>query len=54
MVALLTAFQASYMDRCGAEAGHLVIFDRGSGRWQDKLFYRRSSYANAEVHVWGM
>jgi hypothetical protein len=41
------------MDRCGAEAGHLVIFDRGPGRWQDKLFQRRSLHASAEIHVWG-
>ena len=36
---------AAYLDRCGAEAGHLVIFDRGPGRWQDKLFHRRSLHA---------
>ena len=29
------------MDRCGAEASHLAIFDRRPGRWQDKLFHRR-------------
>ena len=47
-----------YMDWCGAEAGHLVIFDRGPGRWEDKLFHRLSSPGNAdggaELHVWGM
>ena len=30
-----------HMDRCGAEASHLAIFDRRPGRWQDKLFHRR-------------
>ena len=23
---------AGYMDRCGAEAGHLVVFDRGRNK----------------------
>ena len=45
---------AAYMDRCGAEAGHLVIFDRGDGRWEDKVFCRRASYGETEIHVWGM
>ena len=31
---------AGYMDRCGAEAGHLVIFDRENGWWEDRLFRR--------------
>ena len=26
------AADPGYMDRCGAEAGHLVIFDRENGR----------------------
>ena len=45
---------ADYMDRCGAEAGHLVVFDRGAGAWSDKLFSRRAAAGGAEVHVWGM
>ena len=45
---------AAYMDRCVAEAGHLVIFDRGEGRWEDKVFHRREPAGSAEVHVWGM
>jgi hypothetical protein len=44
----------AYMDRCGAGAGHLVIFDRGAGRWEEKVFQRRDSYGKTEVHVWGM
>ena len=32
---------AEYMDRCAAQAGHLIIFDRGAGkRWEDKIFRR--------------
>ena len=35
---------AAYMDRCVAEAGHLVIFDRDEGRsWKEKVFCRRES-----------
>ena len=47
---------ADYMDRCEAEAGHLVIFDRREGRrWEDKLFHsRRVSKGGVEIEVWGM
>ena len=57
---LLAAFQAffrehSYLDRCGGEAGHLVIFDRAEGRrWADKLFHRHESAAGFPIEVWGM
>ena len=47
---------AGYMDRCAAEAGHLVIFDRRAGRrWDDKVFHcRRSSSSGVAIEVWGM
>ena len=46
---------AGYMDRCGAEAGHLVMFDRDEARsWDEKVFCRRESAEGAEVLVWGM
>ena len=45
---------AAYMDRSAAEAGHLVIFDRGEGKWEDKVFHRRESSGGADIHVWGM
>ena len=45
---------AACMDRCGAEAGHLVIFDRGDGTWADKVFQRRESAGAARIDVWGM
>ncbi len=46
----------AYMDRCGAEAGHLVVFDRREGRsWDEKLFrLRRKSAKGDEIEVWGM
>ena len=46
---------AGYMDRCAAEAGHLVIFDRDEARsWDEKVFCRRESEGTSEVLVWGM
>ena len=46
---------AGYMDRCAAEAGHLVIFDRDEARsWEEKVFCRRESVGGTEVLVWGM
>ena len=47
---------AGYMDRCAAEAGHLVVFDRDEGRsWDEKVFHhRRRSAGGADIHVWGM
>ena len=46
---------AGYMDRCAAEAGHLVVFDRDEGRsWDEKVFCRRESARGVEVMVWGM
>ena len=44
-----------YMDRCGAEAGHLIVFDRTPDRpWADKIFRRALSEAGVPVTVWGM
>ena len=44
-----------YMDRCGAEAGHLIVFDRTPDRpWADKIFRRASAGAGVPVTVWGM
>ena len=47
---------ASYMDRCDAEAGHLVVFDRREGRrWEDKVFHdRRTLSSGIEIDIWGM
>ena len=44
-----------YMDRCAAEAGHLVIFDRARGKsWEQKVFRREASAGAGSVTVWGM
>ncbi len=49
---------AAYMDRCGSEAGHLVLFDRSEDKpWEDKLF-RRERFPESDpgrtITVWGM
>ncbi|MBC8264158.1 MAG: ATP-binding protein [Anaerolineales bacterium] len=45
----------AYMDRCDAEAGHLVIFDRAPNKsWDEKIFTRRESHEGVEIKVWGM
>ncbi len=44
-----------YLDRCGAEAGHLIVFDRAPERtWEQKIFRRAPAGAGAPVTVWGM
>ena len=45
---------AGYMDRCGADAGHLVIFDRGAKPWEEKIFRRSEEFEGTPVEVWGM
>ena len=47
---------AAYMDRCGAEAGHLVVFDRNEERsWDEKVFRdSRTAESGTEIAVWGM
>ena len=45
----------AYMDRCGAEEGHLVIFDRDRGKaWEEKVFTREEEYQGKEITIWGM
>jgi hypothetical protein len=45
----------SYLDRCGADEGHLVIFDRTPGKpWEEKLFQRQESSHDHLIQVWGM
>ncbi len=46
---------AAYMDRCGAEEGHLILFDRTEGKpWADKLSRREEPIDGGAVTVWGM
>lgn len=44
-----------YIDRCGADEGHLVIFDRDEDKaWEEKIFMRDEMYRGKTVTVWGM
>ena len=44
-----------YADRCGAEAGHLIVFDRAPERtWEEKIFRRPPAGDGVPVTVWGM
>ena len=45
---------AGYMDRCAADAGHLVIFDRSEKPWSEKVFRRSEEFEGKRIEVWGM
>ena len=45
---------AAYMDLCGAEAGHLVIFDRSEERsWDEKIFRKEARTDGRPITIWG-
>ena len=46
----------AYVDRCAAEAGHLIVFDRSPERtWEQKIFRREPAPGmDVPVTVWGM
>ena len=44
-----------YMDKCGADEGHLVIFDRDEKKtWDDKIFSKEEIVKNKKIMIWGM
>ena len=46
---------AAYMDRCGSNEGHLVIFDRSEcTRWEDRIFRLEERIDDRTIIVWGM
>ena len=45
---------AGYMDGCGAQSGHLVIFDRRDRPWADKVFRREATHGWNAITIWGM
>ena len=47
---------AGYMDRCAADRGHLVVFDRTEGKpWDEKIFRRvERTGEHPPITVWGM
>ena len=45
----------AYMDRCAADEGHLVIFDRTPEKsWETKIFQRQERFQAQAITVWGM
>ena len=46
---------ATYMDGCGAESGHLAIFDLRPGQsWEERLFRKDPEPGENSVTVWGL
>jgi hypothetical protein len=44
-----------YMDKCGTDDGHLLIFDRRKRTsWQEKIFRKERTYNGKKIVVWGM
>jgi len=44
-----------YMDKCGADSGHLVIFDRSKNKsWDEKIFCQEEAFGGQSIKVWGM
>ena len=44
-----------YMDRCDAESGHLIVFDRSEDRtWKQKIFRRQAPGLDRPITIWGM
>jgi len=45
---------SEYMDRCGAEIGWLVVFDRSTEKsWEDKLYMRTETYNGKHITIAG-
>ena len=46
----------AYVDRCAAEAGHLIVFDRSPQQTWEQRIYRRPALlgSGTPVTVWGM
>ena len=46
---------ARYVERCAAEAGHLIVIDRRAQRsWEEKVFHHQRLAGALPVDVWGM
>ena len=46
---------ARYMDRCGAETGHLPVFDIREGRsWEERVFWKDLQPGSAPITVCGL
>ncbi|VEN73342.1 conserved hypothetical protein [Candidatus Desulfarcum epimagneticum] len=43
------------MDKCGAETGNLIVFDRDAEKtWDEKIFQRKENYRGRMIDIWGM
>ena len=45
---------ADYMDRCAADSGHLVVFDRSEKPWAEKVYRRTEEFDGTPIEVWGI
>ncbi len=46
---------AAYMDRCGAESGHVVIFDLRPGQsWEERVFRKDPEPGGRPITIWGL
>ena len=44
----------AYMDKCLADAGHLIIFDRAPKRsWDEKISHTTKTHNETTIDVWG-
>ncbi len=43
-----------YLDRTGQGTGHLVIFDRSTRPWEEKIYQREETCQGRTITVWGM
>ena len=43
-----------YMDRCKADEGHLLLFDKSNKTWDQKIFRRKASIEDTEIAIWGL
>ncbi|MEA1969506.1 MAG: AAA-like domain-containing protein [Thermodesulfobacteriota bacterium] len=44
-----------YMDNCGTDQGHLIIFNRSPKvSWDEKIFQHRENFHGKKIMVWGM
>ncbi|MDQ1354497.1 MAG: hypothetical protein QG657_4806 [Acidobacteriota bacterium] len=45
---------SNYLDRLGLAEGYLVIFDPGTGAWEEKLYYRETAFNNKKISMVGV
>lgn len=44
----------NYMDHCGADEGHLILFERSERKWEEKIFRDQIQFQGVTIGVWGM